>query len=775
MIQIAAESFEAITDEHAKQLAEEVFGISGKIQPLDSYDDRTFCIRSENRAPAILKISNPDTPLWEIRGQNTLLLRLAKAKHPFTYPEVLFSLDGEQIVHLKLSDGQLVYLRLLTFLQGRFLSDLDDLSPLAGDIGSALGILDRELLDFYHPGLNRTLDWDIIHCHKHRHLLSYVQDTELRRTIDHFLLQFEVNVLPELDKMPKSVVHNDAHADNILITAQGEPLGLVGLIDYGDTVYTATVCNLAISLTYSVFRQQDPLLVAEDMVRGYHKERPLSEREVDALYYLVAARLCVSLLMCLKKQGEGNTSDYVATSFDNARVLLMQLLEMNPLAAKRRLRAACGMSAPLSTPQEELLKKRKKKIGRNLSVAYSRPLTIVRGAMQYLLDDVGDTYLDCVNNVCHVGHAHPQIVRQVQKQMATLNTNTRYLHEHILTYADRLTATMPDKLSVCFFVNSGSEANDLALRMARIHTGRKDVLVLDGAYHGHTNSILELSPYKYEGRGGAGKVPTTHQLDMPDTYRGKYRASHSDPTAAYLADADAVIKNMTAADQAPAALFAESLLGCGGQVVLPEGYLKGAFELLRKNGGVGVADEVQVGFGRVGSHFWGFDMQSAQPDVVTLGKPIGNGHPLAAVVTTPEIADSFANGMEYFNTFGGNPVSCLIGMTVLDIIEKEGLQQHAFEVGNYLKERLLELEHPLIGDVRGSGLFIGMELVRDKNTLEPATSEAAAVKNEMRENYILISTDGPFDNVIKLKPPLVFSRGNADRLVNALKDVLKKI
>ncbi len=494
----------------------------------------------------------------------------------------------------------------------------------------------------------------------------------------------------------------------------------------------------------------------------------MSVDEVDAVYYLIAARLCVSLLMCMKRRAEGTSSDYVDVSFNDAAALLRDMIEINPLAMQNRLRAACQLPEISADSQNQMIGKRAEILGRNLSVSYKKPITIVRGAMQYLLDDAGETYLDCVNNVCHVGHAHPRIVRAMTRQMATLNTNTRYLHNSILQYAERLSATMPESLSVCFFVNSGSEANDLALRMARSFTDRRKIAVLDGAYHGHTHSIIELSPYKYEGRGGAGQVESTVKLDMPDTFRGRYRSAHQNPAAAYVADIERYLHRVAETNEKPAAFFAESLLGCGGQIIPPEGYLKEAFALMRSHGVVSVADEVQVGFGRVGSHFWGCDKHDALRVFVTLGKPIGNVHPLAAVVTTPEIADAFANGMEYFNTFGGNPVSCTIGLTVLDIIEEEGLQEHALEVGRYLKEQLSEIIHRLIGDICGAGLFLGVELVRDMETLEPATVEAATIKNMLRNERILISTDGPCENVLKIKPPIVFSRKNADQLLSAL-------
>jgi 4-aminobutyrate aminotransferase-like enzyme len=421
---------------------------------------------------------------------------------------------------------------------------------------------------------------------------------------------------------------------------------------------------------------------------------------------------------------------------------------------------------------DELLASRQQYLGPTLSIAYDEPLKIVRGVMQYLYDDEERQYLDCVNNVCHVGHCHPRVVEAAQEQMAVLNTNTRYLHDNLVRYAQRLCETLPEELSVCYFVCSGSEANELALRMAKTQTGGSDVIVVDGAYHGNTSSLIDISPYKYKGAGGAGAPPHVHEVVMPDVYRGPYRdaATAGEQYARHVLDATVQANERGTL----AAFFCESLMGCGGQIVLPDDYLAYAFEHVRQAGGVCVADEVQVGFGRVGSRFWGFETQGVVPDIVTLGKPIGNGHPLGAVVTTQEVAASFDNGMEYFNTFGGNPVSCAVGLAVLDIIEEEGLQEHALAAGNRLKAGLARLQerYAAIGDVRGMGLFLGVELVADRDSQEPATDLAKRVIEDMKDRGVLLSTDGPLDNVLKIKPPLMFSQLNADLVVKTLDEVL---
>jgi 4-aminobutyrate aminotransferase-like enzyme/Ser/Thr protein kinase RdoA (MazF antagonist) len=424
----------------------------------------------------------------------------------------------------------------------------------------------------------------------------------------------------------------------------------------------------------------------------------------------------------------------------------------------------------------ETLAARRALLGSNLTISYQRPLKIVRGWMQYLYDETGRAYLDVYNNVPLVGHSHPRVVQAAQAQLALLNTNTRYLHDHVNRYAERLTRLLPEPLRVCYFVNSGSEANELALRLARAHTGREDIIVLEHAYHGHTNTLIDISPYKFDGPGGRGKKPWVHVAPLADDYRGAYRRGDRQAGAKYARHVAEILERTRAEGRSVAAYIAETLPSVGGQIVFPPDYLAEVYGHVRGAGAVCIADEVQVGFGRLGKHFWGFESQGVVPDIVVLGKPIGNGFPLAAVVTTPEIANSFNNGMEFFSTFGGNPVACAAGLAVLDVLEEENLQQHALRVGAHLIEGLksLQTRHALIGDVRGSGLFLGIDLVLDRETREAAPMQASYVVNRLRDCGILAGADGPRHNVIKLRPPLVFSVADAELFVNTLDAILQE-
>jgi 4-aminobutyrate aminotransferase-like enzyme len=432
---------------------------------------------------------------------------------------------------------------------------------------------------------------------------------------------------------------------------------------------------------------------------------------------------------------------------------------------------------PAQEPElSETLAGRKTFLGKNLSISYSQPLKIVRGRMQYLYDDAGRAYLDTYNNVPLVGHSHPRVVRAVQEQLGVLNTNTRYLHDNVVRYAESLTQRMPEPLRVCYFVNSGSEANELALRLARAHTRQEDIIVLEHAYHGHTNTLIDISPYKFNGPGGRGRKPWVHVAPIADDYRGIYRRGEADIAVKYAGHVAEILERIRSEGRGVAAYIAETLPSVAGQVVFPPGYLAEVYRHVRLAGGVCIADEVQVGFGRLGTHFWGFETQEVVPDIVVLGKPIGNGFPLAAVVTTQEIAASFANGMEFFSTFGGNPVAAAAGLAVLDVLEEERLQERALRVGNYWIARLKESQrrYLLIGDVRGSGLFLGVDLVRDLATHEPASDEASYVVNRFRDRGILCGTDGPHHNVLKLRPPLIFSEADADLFVETLESVLEE-
>ncbi len=816
----------------AERVAAEAFGIAATASPLPGELDRNFRLLRPDGTSAVLKLHSPAADRAALALQDAVLEHLGGHDAPRLLGSTVVSVGGEQRVA-----------RLLSWLDGRPWAEVEPDPARLEQLGAVVARTDRALAGFEHPAMRRPLRWNLLDPPTE---LAAQLDGERRALVDEVFAR-----LPSLDGLPRQVIHNDANELNVLVGADG---AVSGLIDFGDTVWSARVCGLAVAGAYAMQGHADPVRAVVPLVRGYHSVTPLRADELAVLFELMRVRLAVSVCMAAWQHARDPGNGYLLVSQDGVVALLRRLRGEDPELAHFRFRDACGYEAnpraravrarlmayppprrdveivgaymqegrvgvelrePLGEGIEEhdgywvvhdgaelrlathpvfdvervtedfdlwrsvfpdpalylgsgraarprepdLLARRRVRMSAALSLAYREPLHIVGGAGAYLRDADGNDWLDLVNNVAHVGHGHPRVVEAGQAQMARLNTNTRYLHDSVVEYARRLAATLPDPLNVCFFVNSGSEANDLALRLARAHTGREEVLVLDHAYHGHLSSLVALSPYKFNRAGGRGRPPGTYVAPLPDPYRG-----------ALGAEAAPYVAALAAIECEPAAFFAESLQSCGGQIVYPPGYLAAAFAHVRAAGGVCVADEVQVGFGRVGRAFWGFEPQDAVPDIVTLGKPIGNGHPLAAVVTTPEIAASFVTGMEYFNTFGGNPVSAEIGLAVLDAIEQERLQAAARERGEQLLAGLRAIEHPLIGDVRGEGLFLGVELSRAERA--PAAREAAAVKEALKRRGILISTDGPDDNVLKIKPPLVISAEDCDRVIAALADVL---
>jgi 4-aminobutyrate aminotransferase-like enzyme len=436
------------------------------------------------------------------------------------------------------------------------------------------------------------------------------------------------------------------------------------------------------------------------------------------------------------------------------------------------LRIPEGTDVHAHMKTETLAQEREVVLSRALSLNFQKHLEIVCGDGAYLYDRDGGKYLDLVNNVAHLGHSHPRVVAAAHKQMLTLNTNTRYWNQNAIEYARALASTFPDPLSVVFFVNSGSEANDLALRLAQAHTKAKGMMVLEHAYHGHITSIIDISPYKFNGRGGDGRPDHVRVAPIPDAYKGMHRGQGAGEK--YAAEFK---RELDSLGQPLCAFISESIVSTGGQVPLAAGFLKQAFQMARDAGGVCIADEVQIGMARVGTHFWGFEMHDVVPDIVTMGKPLGSGHPLAAVITTPEIAHSFMTGMEYFNTFGGNPVSAAIGQTVLDVIVDESLQRNALNTGNYLMAGVRELGKSIeyIGDVRGSGLFIGVEFVTDRESQSPGTKITKGLIEFARENGVFLSSDGPADNVLKIKPPMIIGKAEVDIFLDVLERGLKAI
>ena len=993
-----------ISNEEAAILAKKYFGISGSIKKLPGELDFNFKVVGDSKS-YILKISRAGFDQEEANFQEAILLHVENNTNISTSPKLIPSRNQEKsVIHID-SKGEKRCIRVLSWVEGRLWSEVNPLTDsLFSSLGAEAAKVTSALLDFNHPFANRKFDWDIANAKwTCDHILLFSQ--KKKELVGHFQNMF-INVLVDYESLPKSIVHNDANDNNVIVTEDLLNPEVRGIIDYGDAVYTQTINDLAITIAYAIMNKCDPLSAASEVIKGYSQYYKVSEREIDLLYILVAMRLIITVTKAAINKEKEPDNVYLQVSAEPAWDLLAKWKSINIKLATLVFRSSAGLPRPpqhsrftnwanevklspkvmfpahiwdhilapdlsvgsnwlghqeelnniniltqkfkqlqaensnaliaggygearsiystdsyktqgnngpeyrtihlgvdfwlpegthvnalldgeiiglanhdkpknyggtiilrhdvtddlhfyslyghlstaslklhelgskvkqgtllgyLGNPEEnggwsphlhfqlmldllgneddfpgvaipaqqnlwqticpdpnllfkdsglarslndsqDLLKYRNAHLGKSLSLSYEKPLTILRGAGAYLIDELGRRYLDTVNNVAHVGHEHPDVVAAGQRQMAVLNTNTRYLHPNINEFAEELLKTFPSELSVVHFVNSGSEANELALRMAKVATGNSDMIALEIGYHGNTQACLDVSSYKFDGKGGKGAPAKTHIVPLPDSYRGLYQGE--DTAAQYASHVDEQIDKIDNLGCGLAGFIAESIISCGGQIELPKNYLELAYHSVRKAGGLCIADEVQVGCGRVGSHFWGFELHNVIPDIVTIGKPIGNGHPLGAVVCTQKVADAFANGMEYFNTFGGNPVSCAIGKEVLKVINNQKLQENALNVGNFIIQELKRLkgQFPIIGDVRGKGLFLGLELTNPDKA--PLPEQTAYLVNRMKEHGILMSIDGPDKNVIKIKPPLVFSKENAVELTNRLEVIL---
>ncbi|MEO0778729.1 MAG: aminotransferase class III-fold pyridoxal phosphate-dependent enzyme, partial [Bacteroidota bacterium] len=991
-------------------LAREHFQLDVTAQPLPGEHDLNFHLRTKTTGTAyLLKISGPAASESNIDLQNQALLHLAQRAPELPLARVLPGTDGRYARRIRDAAGQVRWLRLHRWLDGQVWARRPARpTALFEKLGQRCGQVTTALLDFDHPAAHHFHPWNNAEGSWIREELHVHEAPAQRELVEYFLDRYEREVLPRQDQLRRSVIHNDANDYNILVDPDPRHTEIVGLLDFGDTIYSNTINDLAVAAAYALMDCPDPLARLRALVRGFHTALPLRTEEMSALFPLLTLRLCITVTVSARTAQVAPDNPDLLVSARPAWALLLKLRAYTPDCVHYHLRQACGLPpCPQHAPFQNWLRQnattltpviatqaqktvaldlsvgslglgnvdrytdieryqqtidqlirdqggtigiggysevrpfystdaytvsgnegpqwrtvhlgqdiwaaagtpvyapypgivysvqnndqhldygptiilehrppdgppfytlyghlsrrslsqhavgdavtagsqiawlgnavenghwpphlhfqvildplgkrgdfpgvafpaerdiwqsicpdwdwsayrvdfppggdeastiaegRQQHLGRSLSLSYQRPLHIVRGSYQYLYDRTGRRYLDTANNVAHVGHQHPWVVRAGQAQMGVLNTNTRYLHEQIVRYAEELLATFPPELCVCHFVNSGSEANELALRMARTYTQQRDLLVVEVGYHGNTGQCIDISSYKFDGPGGRGAPPEVHVVPLPDVYRGRFR----DPVTAGVAYAEAVGKKIRAvrdAGRGIAGFICEGILSCGGQIVLPPHYLQTAFAEVRGAGGLCIVDEVQTGFGRVGDHFWAFELQGVVPDIVTLGKPMGNGHPLGAVVCTRAVADAFVNGMEFFNTFGGNPVSCAIGREVLRVVREEGLQENARRVGQYFRERLGDVAErwPLLGDVRGHGLFLGLELVRDRAERSPAPEATHYLSNRMRDRGILTGTDGPDHNVIKIKPPLCFDRANVDFFVETLEGLL---
>ncbi|MEQ9425788.1 MAG: aminotransferase class III-fold pyridoxal phosphate-dependent enzyme [Cyclobacteriaceae bacterium] len=724
----------------AHQILLEHYDLTGELTKQKAYASHNYKVVSD-KGKFIFKIYvNPKrTDLVEAESE---VLDALKVHDPMLQiPGTVKTKSGHYHVSMQ-ADGHEIIARLLTYLEGKFIGDYDVVADELGtEVGRFLGRLDKAFSSIQNPVItSRRYEWNIQQLFLAEKRLFAIESAPDRNLVKYFILQYKENVQPIALDLRHSLIHNDGHEWNVLTDGKT----ITGIIDFGDMVYAPIIQELGVSLAYAMMGEENPLPKATKKLAGYHEIIPLTKVEIECLYYFIAARLCISVIMSAYSKKLNPDNEYLTISEKPAWALLKKFLRLSHQKVTNEFLVACGYAVD---KENEISVSRNLFLSKALSLSYSSPIKMNAAAFQYMYDSAGKAYLDCANNIFHVGHGHPRVVEAAQRQMAKLNTNTRYLYEALNQYAENLLSRFDARLNKVFFVNSGSAATDLALRLARNYTGTNKTLAMDYGYHGNTAAAIEVSAYKFNGKGGLGK------------------AEHVALAPINQNDDQNVIES--AISSGARTFIAESIVGCGGQVPLETNYIQSIHKAIKKAGGVNIADEVQTGFGRVGTHFWAYETQGLNPDIVVLGKPIGNGHPLAAVVTTDEISSAFDNGMEFFSSFGGNPVSCVIGQAVLDVIHEEKLQLNALNVGEYLREQLTELQskHEIISDVRGTGLFLGIELKRDN---EPATDKASKLIDDLKEDGILLGIDGPGRNVIKFKPPMCFNQSNADELAEKL-------
>jgi 4-aminobutyrate aminotransferase-like enzyme/Ser/Thr protein kinase RdoA (MazF antagonist) len=739
----------------AEALVDALFGITGAVTPLDGERDRNFRILAADGGFA-LRIGNAaDHP--DAVEMQSLAMECALAEDPtLPIPRVIRTIDGEPVGRLTTSQGDHP-VQLVTFIDGAAPGPAPSSPGFRRSVGAVVARLSRALRTFDHPALHRHLLWDLARLPDLSALTAYVGE-DRRNLVERRLDIFEQRLAPALRTLPAQLVHGDAHAGNLIVDPD-DPDRVTGLIDFGDATYGARVIDVAITASYQVFGAVSATEVIDALLQvtaAYHAIDPLDDTELALLADLAASRLLQSFLISSWRSAiHPDNADYILSDAVAAWEGVVALDALDVTEAVAELRSACGLSRPNRRPLDDAVAHRRQRLGPALSLSYEQPVRLESGDGVWLVDTDGRRLLDAYNNVPHVGHCHPQVTSAVAAQTRRLSTNTRYLVDEVGAYADRLVELLPGELSVVMFVNSGSEANDVAYQIARVVTGRRGVVITEHAYHGTTFATSMMSP---EELGLAALEPWVAHVGGSGTL--------SDPDASTLVgdELGSAFAGLAERGEGPAMVIFDDVFSSDGIFTVPPGYLRAAYATARAAGALCVADEVQAGFGRVGSAFWGFAQDGAVPDIVTLGKPMGNGHPMGAVVTTPAIAAEFAANWHFFSPFAGSPVAAAAGTAVLDVLRRERLAERADEVGAHLRARLAGLAHPAIAAVRGPGLFVGVEMTD--------AAIAGAVVQGMRRAGVLIGRTGPGGNVLKIRPPLVFSTHHADLVVERLERVL---
>jgi 4-aminobutyrate aminotransferase-like enzyme/Ser/Thr protein kinase RdoA (MazF antagonist) len=665
----------AFGGEAARRLLRDVYGLEASLRPLAGERDENYRADVAGGRSFLLKISNPADGRAVIGMQTAALAHIERVDPGLPVMRTLPTSGGEPWAEVTGPDGRPYPVRLMSFLPGHAADPAALTLPAVWSFGQVAARLGRALRGFFHPAADYAILWDLTRAPGLRPLLGHVPETGRRAQVERVLARFEERVAPALPGLRAQVIHNDLSLDNVLMD---DRLTVSGIIDFGDMTHAPLVCDLAVAIADVLASRPDAMEAAEAMIRGYVSVTPLEDGEAGLLADLVATRLAAGVTIgAWRRARYPGHAAYAERDEPRGRTFLDLLEETGLDEAARRFAHACT-GLPYRRAATPGLLARRRRVLPVSPLFYADPVHLVRGEGVWLSGADGRRYLDCYNNVAVAGHGHPRVVRAVAEQQRLLATHSRYLHEAVVELAEKLTATLPPRLDAVLLVNSGSEANDLAWRIARAATGRSGAVVSSYAYHGLTEATHALSPEEWGRRERPAHVAT---VPAPDGYRGRYRREEDGWALRYAAHVDGAVRAL--GERGLAALFADPAFTADGILAPPASYLREAARRVKAAGGLLVADEVQAGHGRTGAHLWSFHPSGIEPDMVVMGKPMGNGFPVAALVTRADLLAAVPAETELFSTFGGNPVACAAALAVLAVIEEEGLVASAAETGAY--------------------------------------------------------------------------------------------
>ena len=769
-------------EDEVREAARTHFGLEGEFLELESERDQNFAVSSENGEKHVLRVANAGEFFDVIDFQTKALEHIASRDPSLPVPRTIPNRSGDPLSKIVFHDGNEHLVRVLTYLPGQPLREVvSDIGPGPyRALGATMARLDLALRGFFHPAADHDHPWNMGKCLRFAPFTKYFESPEVRKIVATVFDRFETEVLPRIAGLRHQVIHQDAHGGNALVDPS-DPETISGIIDFGDMVYGSITAEVAVAVDAIDVGPDNLLDAICATAAGFDSALPLEEAEVDSLFDMILMRTALAATISTSRAALiPEEAEYVEAP-ELYMPALDHLLMLGRGKVTEQLRKACRFPVVgarhagdtySESEENELIDARRRLLGEKTTHFYSRPLHFERASGAFLYGTDGHSYLDCYNNVPQVGHCNPHVVKAIARQAAALNTNTRYLYSSVLEYAERVTAKLAPHLDACVFVNSGSEANDVAWQMAQQVSGNSGAILMEDGYHGVTEAIRYFSP-------GHPDTPLPENLRgilVPDPYRGMYRDGDDDIAINYAADAGRAIDELAAAGHGLAAFMVDSAFCSSGVPNVPEGYLRAVEKHVRAAGGLMICDEVQSGFGRMGQ-WWGHELHGVKADFVTMGKPVANGHPFGVVVTTSEILNEFIDETRFFSTFGGNTVACAAANAVLDVIERDQLIENGIVVGNYLREQLQALAETqsLIGDIRGHGMLTGLEFVTNRETREPATEEVAKLLELMRERQILVGKEGRFNNILKLRPSLIFEKKHVDLFVNGLDDALKQL